>query len=108
MSGDAGRRISSHMAAGPAAIREVLEDITGEHRRLVVSTGTTEANQALGLASPVLLDAGFSAGRAFGAGGTPSAVLVDEDGRIAPELAAGGPAVMALAVGQAPAWDGGA
>jgi peroxiredoxin/uncharacterized membrane protein YphA (DoxX/SURF4 family) len=72
---------------------------------LVVSTGTTEANQALGLASPVLLDTGFSTGRAFGAGGTPSAVLVDEDGRIACDLAVGGPAVMALAAGQAPAWD---
>jgi hypothetical protein len=105
MSGDAGRRISSHRAAGRAAIREVLEDITGKHRRLVVPTGTPEANQALGLASPVLLDAGFSTGPAFGAGGTPSAVLVDEDGRIAPELAAGSPAVMALAAGQAPAWD---
>jgi thiol-disulfide isomerase/thioredoxin len=66
-------------------------------RILVVSTGTVEANQALGLQSPVLLDQDFSAGRAFNANGTPMAVLVDADGKIASEVAAGAPAVMALA-----------
>jgi peroxiredoxin len=64
---------------------------------LVVSTGTVEANQAQGLRSPVLLDQHFEAGRAFGANGTPMAVLVDATGRIASEVAAGGPAVLALA-----------
>ena len=64
---------------------------------LVISTGTPEANQALGLAAPVLLDAGFSTGSAFGARGTPSAVLIDERGRIASEIAVGAVAVFALA-----------
>ena len=64
---------------------------------LVVSTGTPEANQALGLASSVLLDTGFNTGTAFGASGTPSAVLIDKDGRIASELAVGAPGVLALA-----------
>ena len=64
---------------------------------LVVSTGTPEANQALGLASTVLLDNGFSTGSALGAGGTPSGVLIDEQGRIASEVAAGAAAVFALA-----------
>jgi peroxiredoxin len=68
---------------------------------LVVSTGSAEANRALGLRSPVVLDTGFEGGRAFGAGGTPSAVLVDEDGRIASEIAVGAPAVLALATEQA-------
>ena len=69
---------------------------------LVVSTGTAEANRALGLASTVVLDQGFSAGRTFGASGTPSAVLVDAEGRVASPVAAGAPAVFALARGEAP------
>jgi hypothetical protein len=36
-------------------------------------------------------------GRQFGAGGTPMAVLVDAEGKIASELAAGAPAVLQLA-----------
>ena len=35
--------------------------------------------------------------RAFGATGTPSAVLVDAEGRIASDVAVGAPAVMGLA-----------
>jgi thiol-disulfide isomerase/thioredoxin len=64
---------------------------------LVVSTGSAEENRAMGLRSPVLLDQGFSAGMAFGANGTPSAILVDGKGKIASELAVGAPAVLALA-----------
>lgn len=63
---------------------------------LVVSTGTLEANQAMGMRSPVLIDEGFNAGSRFGANGTPMAVLVDEEGKIASEVAAGAPAVLAL------------
>jgi peroxiredoxin len=69
----------------------------GAPRLLVVSTGTVEANALMGLRSPVLLDQGFSAGSKFGANGTPMAVLVDAEGKIASELAAGAPAVLALA-----------
>lgn len=67
---------------------------------VVVSTGTVEANQALGLRAPVLLDQGFATGSAFGANGTPMAVLLDEQGRIAAPVAAGAPAVLALAGAQ--------
>jgi peroxiredoxin len=70
---------------------------------LVVSTGSAEANEALGLRSPVLLDQDFSVAPTFGANGTPMAVLVDEEGRIASEVAAGAPAVMAIARGAVPA-----
>ncbi|HET7552096.1 MAG TPA: TlpA family protein disulfide reductase, partial [Gemmatimonadaceae bacterium] len=66
-------------------------------RLLVVSTGTADANRAMGLASPVVLDSEGLAMRAFGAGGTPMAVLVDAGGRIASPLAAGSREVMALA-----------
>lgn len=69
---------------------------------LVVSTGTPEANREMGLKSPTVLDEGFNIGRAYGAGGTPSAVLVDEEGKIASEVAVGATSVMALANGQDP------
>jgi methylamine dehydrogenase accessory protein MauD len=67
---------------------------------LIVSSGTEEANRKMGLSSPVLLDENLVVGRAFDAPGTPSAVLIDEQGQIASELAVGAPAVLALA--QAP------
>jgi peroxiredoxin len=73
----------------------------GAPKILVISTGTVEENKALGLRSRVVLDQQFSAGSAFGASGTPSAVLVDEEGKIASELAVGAPAVLALARGEA-------
>jgi peroxiredoxin/uncharacterized membrane protein YphA (DoxX/SURF4 family) len=69
----------------------------------VVSTGTPEANRELGLKSTTVLDQGFNTGRAFGAGGTPSAVLVGADGKIKSDLAVGAPGVLALASGQDPA-----
>ncbi len=64
---------------------------------LVVSAGTAEDNRAMGLRSPVVLDQNFSVGSAFGASGTPSAVLVDEEGKVASEVAVGAPAVLGLA-----------
>ena len=64
---------------------------------LVVSTGTVEANAALGLRSPIVLDVNMSVGSTFGATGTPMAVLVDAQGKLASELAAGAPPVLALA-----------
>ena len=69
----------------------------GAPRLLVVSTGSVEKNKAMGLRSPVLLDQGFSVGNTFGANGTPMAVLVDAEGNIASEVAAGAPDVLALA-----------
>ena len=51
----------------------------------------------MGLSSTVVLDQEFAVGSAFGASGTPSAVLVDEDGKIASGLAVGGPAILELA-----------
>ncbi len=75
----------------------------GAPKLLVVSTGTAEANKELGLSSPIVLDQGFTIGRAYGASGTPSAVLVDAQGKIASEIAVGQPGVMALATGKDPA-----
>jgi hypothetical protein len=51
----------------------------------------------MGLRSQVLLDASFRVGNSFQATGTPSAVLLDEGGKIASELIVGAPGVLALA-----------
>lgn len=69
----------------------------GAPKLLVVSAGTVETNEAMGLISTVVLDQSFSTASRFGASGTPMAVLVDAEGKIASELAAGAPAVLALA-----------
>jgi peroxiredoxin len=69
---------------------------------LVISTGEAERNREQGLKSPVVIDSGFSVGRAFGASGTPSAVLVGADGKIASGLAVGGPTVLSLLRNEAP------
>ena len=66
-------------------------------RLVLVSTGTVEDNVGMNLASEVLLDQAFATGTAFGTTGTPSAVLVGRDGRIASALAVGAPQVMSLA-----------
>jgi len=84
--------------------REMLADLrawedntSGEAPRLlVVSTGTQEANEEMSLSSPVVLDEQRAVGPAYGAPGSPSAVVVDERGKIASELAVGGPAVLSV------------
>ncbi|MGB9180482.1 MAG: MauE/DoxX family redox-associated membrane protein [Pyrinomonadaceae bacterium] len=74
----------------------------GAPKLLIVSQGTLEANRAMGLSSPILLDEEFSVGKLYGAHGTPSAVLIDSEGRIASVVAAGAPDVLALAGVRAP------
>ena len=74
----------------------------GAPNLLVVSTGEVERNREQGLKSPIVLDSGFTVGRAFGASGTPSAVLVDAEGKIASGLAVGGPTVISLLRNEAP------
>ncbi|MCD6029643.1 MAG: hypothetical protein K0S78_1817 [Thermomicrobiales bacterium] len=69
---------------------------------LVVSTGDADRNRETGLQSPIVLDSGFNVGRSFGASGTPSAVLVGADGKIASGLAVGGPTVISLLRNEAP------
>ncbi len=66
-------------------------------RLLVVSSGSIQDNRALGFQSTVVLDEGFAIGKAFGARGTPSAILVDAEGRIASTVAVGARDVLALA-----------
>ena len=79
------------------ALEADLADDPRAPRLLVVASGTAEDARALDLRSPVLLDAAFATGRAFGASGTPSAVRISADGRVASAVAVGAPAVLALA-----------
>lgn len=84
--------------------RSMLDDLhawerTPRHspRLLVVSSGDEEDTRADGFRSTVALDPGYTAGNAFGAGGTPMAVLVDRENRVASAVVGGGAAVLALA-----------
>jgi peroxiredoxin len=63
---------------------------------VVVSSGTVDATRTLDLQAPILLDEHFAAGRALGARGTPSAVLVDAGGNVATNVVVGAPDVLAL------------
>jgi methylamine dehydrogenase accessory protein MauD len=85
--------------------QEILEDIKAWElerqqdapRLLVVSSGEVKDNKAQGFQSPVALDKDYILGRVYGSAGTPSAVLVDREGKIASEVAVGAEAVFALA-----------
>lgn len=69
---------------------------------LFISTGTVEANRALGFRSRVLLDQHFAAATLFGVGGTPGAVTIDEDGRVASDVGMGSTGVLGLVDSPAP------
>jgi peroxiredoxin len=74
------------------------EDEAVRDSLLLVSRGDAAANREQGIQAPILLEAqAFALGRAIGAPGTPSAVAIDADGRVASEVAVGADAVLALA-----------
>jgi peroxiredoxin len=69
---------------------------------LMISTGSVEDNRKLGLKSGIVLDPNFSAGRVFGAGGTPSGLLLDSDVRVASEIAVGRQQILESVLREAP------
>jgi thiol-disulfide isomerase/thioredoxin len=71
-------------------------------RLVVVSSGSAADNSTLNLQSAVVLDEGSRAAQAFGATGTPMAVLLDGEGRVASQVAAGAQEVFALANREVP------
>ena len=74
---------------------EERQDVSSP-RLIVISSGEVDDTRADGFRSTVVLDAAYSAGTAFDAGGTPMAVLIGADGRVASEPVAGADAVLAL------------
>jgi thiol-disulfide isomerase/thioredoxin len=69
----------------------------GSPRLVIVSAGTETEIRSEGFRSTIVVDDDFAIGQAFGAGGTPMAVLIDASGRVAAPLAAGAEQVLALA-----------
>jgi len=71
--------------------------LAGAPQIVIFSKGGVMANVALGLHSTIVLDEGFTSGRAYGAHGTPAAILIDAGGSIASPLAVGARAIWSLA-----------
>ncbi|MGH8327353.1 MAG: peroxiredoxin family protein, partial [Steroidobacteraceae bacterium] len=84
--------VQARAAGGPALV--------------VVSRGTIDANRALDLRAPVLLDHKSQAMRAYGVNGTPGAILVDGAGRIARAAAIGADAVLEMLGAKVSVADG--
>jgi len=66
-------------------------------RLIIVSAEPIDETLASGFHAAIAADPDFSIGRAFGAAGTPSALLITSDGKIGSEVMPGGPAVLELA-----------
>jgi peroxiredoxin/uncharacterized membrane protein YphA (DoxX/SURF4 family) len=64
---------------------------------LIVSAGEREAHADMNLQSPILLIKDAAKVLEFGAMGTPSAILIDEDGKVASVMGRGTEAVLAIA-----------
>lgn len=68
----------------------------GDPDLLVVSDGDPETHKALQLKAPILLDKNYATSEKLGMAGTPSAVLIDENGLIVSETAVGAGNIWAL------------
>jgi thiol-disulfide isomerase/thioredoxin len=84
--------------------REMHERLTaferrsnGHRRLLIVSAGEAAAIRAEGFRSPVVVDPDFALAGMVGVGETPTALLVDAQGRVASPVASGADAVLELA-----------
>jgi len=67
-----------------------------EPNLLVFSQGDPEEHKEIGLKSPIILDEDYETATKFGMFGTPSAVLVNENGKIVSETATGAGNIWAL------------
>jgi peroxiredoxin/uncharacterized membrane protein YphA (DoxX/SURF4 family) len=73
------------------------DPLEGAPGLLVVLNGATPGNQLVNFRSPVVIDRDGAVSEAFGAYGTPMAVLIAADGTVGSEVAAGSEAVLTLA-----------
>jgi len=85
--------------------QQMLDDVKSWERNppkdapelLIVAAGSPDDIRKQDLGSRVLLDPYFGASQVFNSGGTPSAVLIDEQGRVASDVGVGAPDVLAMA-----------
>jgi peroxiredoxin len=88
-------RIAAELAALP------IDGAGGAPLPLILTTGEAEANLRLVsdhlIRCPVLLQQSMEVASQYQCNGTPMGYLIDEQGRIASEMAIGGPALLALA-----------
>lgn len=69
----------------------------GDEPNLVLfSDGDADEHREFGLASPIVIDPGYKTAEKFGMFGTPSAVLINENGRFVSETAVGAANIWAL------------
>ncbi|MDQ2682217.1 MAG: TlpA family protein disulfide reductase [Chloroflexota bacterium] len=80
----------------PDLVEWAASDQPDAPQLVTITSGTPDAAVSMTFADRVLLESGFSTGRTFGASGTPSAIRVSADGKIASDLAVGGPAILAM------------
>ncbi len=67
-----------------------------EPNLIVFSDGDEQPHRDLGLSSPVIIDKDYAVAAKLGMHGTPSAVLVNENGKFVSEIAIGAPNIWAL------------
>ena len=63
---------------------------------VVFSEGDVAEHKAFGLESPIIVEEDYKTAEKFGMFGTPSAVLVNEHGKIISETATGAPGIWSL------------
>ena len=73
-----------------------LQKNLDEPNLVVFSDGEIEAHRNLNLKSPILIDKDYKISEKLGMYGTPSAVLVNENGKIISETATGAPQIWSL------------
>ncbi len=67
-----------------------------EPQLLIFSEGEAEMHRAFGLRAPIILDPRYKRAVEYGMAGSPSGILIDEEGKIATEVAIGAPHIWAL------------
>lgn len=86
-----------HCVAMHDDLRDWEQSKSADEPDLVIfSEGETEEHKEYDLRSPILLEKGYKTAIKFGMHGTPSAVLVDENGVIISETAIGAPQIWSL------------
>ena len=80
----------------PSMVRYDRERLPEDPQLIIFSEGDEADHRELGIASPIVLEKDYKTAIKLGMFGTPSAVLIDENGVIISEAATGAPYIWAL------------